>query len=134
MAKVLFARLCREVKKNSQTGRYSLKGKFANLTWMDALVSFVFVVYWHGYIGERFSQSFTLMDEVGNILDETPTMEYEMNNQEINVSTAFFYTTFPQAGCYYVNIYQNGVCTKTVPLHVIESQRSQEAAHNDEAV
>lgn len=134
MAKVLYVRLCREVKKNTQTGRYSLMGKIAKLTWMDALVSFVFVVYWHGYSGERFSQSFTLMDEMGNILNETPTTECELNNQEINISTAFFYTTFPHVGRYHVNIYQNGFCTKTIPLHLIDARQSRVAAHNDEAV
>src|SRR5262245_22374109 len=122
MANVLFARLCKEVKKNTHTGRYSLRGKFDNLTWMDALTDFVLVVYWHGYIGERFSQSFTLMDEAGNILDETPITECELIDQQINMSTAFFDTSFPHAGSYHLNVYQNGICTKTIPLPVIESQ------------
>lgn len=95
MANVLFARLRREVK---------------------------LVVYWHGYVGEKFSQSFTLMDEAGNILDETPTTECELTDQEINTSTVFFYPILSHAGCYHVNIYQNGVCTKTMPLPVIDSQ------------
>jgi hypothetical protein len=134
MANILFTRLCREIKKDEQTGKNLLMGESDNLAWMNSGVGFVLAVYWLGYIGERFSLSYALMDEADNILDDSPTMECEFIGDEINVCTANFHTAFPQAGPYHVNIYQNGICAKTIPMHVIESQRRQdEAAYNNES-
>jgi hypothetical protein len=135
MANILFTRLCREMKKDEQTGKNLLMGESDKLAWMNSGVGFVLAVYWLGYIGERFSLSYALMDEADNILAHPPTMECEFIGDEINLSTANFYTAFPHAGSYHVNIYQNGICAKTIPVHVIESQRRREkAAYNDESV
>jgi hypothetical protein len=92
MAHILFTRLCREIKQDDQTGKDLLLGESDHLAWMSVGVGFVLAIYWLGYIGE-----------------------------EINVSTANFYAAFPCAGSYRVNIYQNGICAKTIPVHVIES-------------
>jgi hypothetical protein len=122
MAYILFTRLCCEIKKDELTGKDLLMGESDNLAWMNAGVSFVLAVYWLGYVGESFSLSYTLMDEADNILDQHPIMECEFIGEEINVNTVNFYTAFP--GSYHVNIHQNGGCTTTIPVHVIESERS----------
>jgi hypothetical protein len=122
MAYILFTRMCHEIQKEELTGKDLLMGESDNFAWMNAGVSFVLAVYWLGYIGESFSLSYTLMDEADNILDQHPITECEFTGEEINVSTANFYTAFP--GSYHVNIYQNGLGTTTIPVHVIESERS----------
>jgi hypothetical protein len=120
VAKVMYARLCREIKRDNQTNRYSLIGSFVDLAFTNAPIGFVFVVYWDGDTLEAFSQSFALVDEAGNILDQTPTLECVLNDQHANISTAIFYTIFPSSGHYNVRIYQNGICTETIPIQVIE--------------
>ena len=121
MANILFARLCHEIKTDELTGKNLLIGDSENLAWINAGVSFVIAVYWLGYIGERFGLSHTLMDEADNILDRRPMTECEFIGEEINVSTENFCATFPHAGSYHVNIYQNGICAKTIPVQVIAS-------------
>jgi hypothetical protein len=124
MAYILFTRIGREIKKDEQTSKNLLMGESDNLAWINSGVGFVLAVYWLGYIGERFSLSYALMDEADKILDHHPTTECEFIGEEINVSIANFYAAFPNAGSYHVNIYQNGICAQTIPVHVIESQRS----------
>ena len=121
MANILFTRLCRDIKTDEQTGKNLLMGESDNLAWMNSGVGFVLAVYWLGYIGERFSLSYALMDEADNILDHPPTTECEFIGDEININTANFHTAFPQAGSYHVNIYQNGICAKSIPVQVIAS-------------
>lgn len=121
MANILFTRLCREIKQDELTGKNLLKGDSEHLPWINAGVGFVLAVYWLGYIGERFSLSYTLMDEADNILDHPPITECEFTGEEVNLSTANFYAAFPHAGSYHVNIYQNGICSQTVPVQLIES-------------
>ena len=72
MANILFTRLGREIKKDEQTGKNLLVGEADHLAWMNPGVGFVLAVYWLGYIGERFSLSYALMDEADNILDRPP--------------------------------------------------------------
>ena len=120
MAKVMFARLCREIKKNGQGRSYSLVGSFAHIKWVKGPVGFVCVVYWEK-ANETFHQSFALTDESGNILDETPSNECVLTRQGENISTAFFYASLPQAGCYYINVFQNGVRIESIPLQVMET-------------
>ena len=120
MANILFTRLCREIQKDDLTGKNILVGDSENLAWMNAGVGFVIAVYWLGYIGERFSLSYTLTDEAENILNHSPITECEFIGEEVNLSTANFYAAFPP-GSYHVNVYQNGICAKTIPVHVIES-------------
>jgi len=43
-------------------------------------------------------------------------LEHELEN----IGTAFFYVLFPSPGRYYIDIYQNGVCTDTIPFDVID--------------
>lgn len=126
MAYILFTRLCSEIKKDEPTGKDLLMGDSENLVWIDAGVGFVLAVYWLGYIGESFSLSYALMDEADNILDHPPITECEFIGEEINVSITNFYAAFAHPGSYHINIYQNGLCTKTISLDVIESQRSPE--------
>ena len=126
MAYILFTRLCREIEKDEQTGKNLLVGESDNLAWINSGVDFVLAVYWLGYIGERFSLSYSLMDEADNILDQPSVTECEFIGEEINVSIANFYAAFRHPGGYHVNIYQNGLCTKTIPLDVIEPQKSPE--------
>ena len=126
MPKVIFARLCREIKKNQQSGLYSLVGSFAHIEWMKGPVGFVCVVYWEP-ANETFRQSFALADEAGNILDETPSTECVLTTQGENVSTAFFYVSFPQAGRYNITVYQNGVCIEAIPLQVMEALQISES-------
>jgi hypothetical protein len=121
MANILFTRLCREIQKDELTGKNLLVGDSEALAWLDAGVGFVIAVYWLGYIGERFSLSHTLVDEADNILDHPPARECEFIGEEVKLSTENFYAAFPQAGSYQINIYQNGICAKTIPVHVIES-------------
>ena len=127
MANILLTRLCREIKTDELTGKHFCVGDSEALAWLNAGVGFVIAVYWLGYIGERFSLSYTLVDEADNILDRPPEMECEFIGEEVNLSTANFYAAFPQAGSYHVNVYQNGICAQTIPVHVIESLGSQEA-------
>jgi hypothetical protein len=121
MANILFTRLGREIKKDEQTGKNLLMGESDDLAWTNSGVGFVLAVYWLGYIGERFSLSYALIDEADNILDHSPATECEFIRDEINIHTANFQTAFPQAGSYHVNIYQNGICAKTIPVQVIAS-------------
>jgi uncharacterized protein DUF6941 len=120
VAKVINTRFCREVRRNDQTGLYSLVGSFVDLTFTNTPIGFVFVVYWLGNIDEMFRQSFALLDEAGNILDETPTSDFVLKRRQTNISTAIFYTIFPSAGRYNVNIYQDGICTEIIPMQVFE--------------
>jgi hypothetical protein len=124
MANILFTRLGREIQKDEETGKHLLMGESDALAWMNSGVGFVLAVYWLGYIGERFSLSYALMDEADNILDHSPAMECEFTRDEIEIDTANFQAAFPHAGRYYVNIYQNGICAKTIPVQLIESQTS----------
>ena len=126
MAYILFTRLCREIEKDEQTGKDLLMGESDNLAWINSGVGFMLAVYWLGYIGESFSLFYALMDEADNILSHPPVTECEFLREEINVSIANFYAAFPHPGSYHINIYQNGLCTKTLSLDVIESQRSLE--------
>jgi hypothetical protein len=66
------------------------------------------------------------MDEANNALDYPPQTECEFISEEINLSIANFYAAFPHPGSYHINIYQNGLCTKTISLDVNEPQRSLE--------
>jgi len=124
MAHILFTRLGREINKDELTGRDLLMEESDNLAWMNASVGFVLAVYWLGYIGESFSLSYTLMDEADKILDRPPITECEFIREEINVSTANFYAAFPHTGSYHIDIYQNGLLTTTIPVHVIGSEQS----------
>lgn len=124
MAHILFTRLCREIKQDEQTGKNLLDGESDHLAWINSGVGFVLAVYWLGYIGESFSLSYALMDEVDNILNHPPITECEFIGEEINVSIADFYAIFPHPGAYHINIYQNGLCTKIISLDVSEFQRS----------
>ena len=124
MAYILFTRLCREIKKDEQTGKNILMGESDNLAWINSGVGFVLAVYWLGYIGESFSLSYALMDEADQILNHPPITECEFVGEEINLSIANFYTAFPHPGAYHINIYQNGLHTKTISLDVMEFQRS----------
>jgi len=120
VAKAIYTRFCGEVRRNHQTGLYSLAGSFVDLTFTKTPIGFVLVVYWLGKINETFRQSYALLDEMGNILDETPTSDFVLKHPQVNMSTAMFYTIFPSVGRYNVNIYQDGVCTKIIPFQVIE--------------
>ncbi len=122
MAKVMFARLCKEIKKNQQSGLYSLIASFAHIKLTKGPVGFVCVVYWER-ADETFHQSFALMDEMDNLLDEMPSTECVLTTQGENIGTAFFYASFPRAGCYHISVYQNGVCIETIPLQVMEASQ-----------
>ena len=124
MAKVIFTRFCREARRNNQTGLYSLVGSFVDLTFTNTPIGFVLVVYWLGNIDETFRQSYALLDERGNILDETPTSDFVLKHSQVNMSTAIFYTIFPSTGRYNVNIYQDGICTEISPFQVIEPRHT----------
>ena len=127
MAYILFTRLCREIYEEEQTGKNVLMGEFDQLPWINTGVDFVLAVYWLGYIGESFSLSYALIDEADNILDRPPITECEFTGEEINVSMVNFYAAFSHPGAYHINIYQNGLCAKILPLDVIEAQRTTES-------
>lgn len=122
MVRVLFARLCKEIRRNQQTGLFSLVRSFAHLRWTNGPVGFVCVFYWEK-ADETFCQSFALPDEAGNLLEETPSTECVLNPHRETVSTAFFYASFPQAGRYRIRVHQNGVCIETIPLPVVEASQ-----------
>jgi len=126
MAKVIYARLCKKIKRDKQTGSYALVGSFATLPWTDAPTSFVLVVYWLG-TNETFQQTFAITDADGTLLDQTPATECVLGDKRINVSTAFFHVVFPRSGYYSINVFQNGVCIEAIPLPVIEAEQ---AIHN----
>jgi hypothetical protein len=121
MARVVYARLGSRIKRNEQTGSYSLMGSFTALSLINTPVSFVLIVYWPA-TDETFPQSFAITDGQGNLLDQTPTTQCVLKSRQINTSTAFFHTVFPRAGQYNINVYQNGICTETIPLAVTEVQ------------
>jgi hypothetical protein len=123
MAHILFTRLCHEIKQDGQTGKDILMEESDHLAWINSGVGFVLAVYWLGYIGESFSLSYALMDEVDNILNHPPITECEFIGEEINVSIANFNAAFPRPGAYHINIYQNGLCAKTISLDVVQLQR-----------
>ena len=128
MAKVMYARLCKKIKRDKQTGSYALIGSFAALPWTDTPTSFVLVVYWSG-ANETFQQTFAITDADGNLLDQTPTTECVLRDRRINISTAFFHAAFPRSGYYSINVFQNGVCIESIPLPVIEAEQT---VHNPE--
>ena len=120
VAKVMFARLCRGIKKDQQTGLYSLVGSFTQLRLSNGPVGFACVVYWKRG-KETFRQSFVLRDEAGNILDATPAIEFVLTREGQNISTALFYASFPQAGQYSIDVYQNGTSVENIPFKVVEA-------------
>jgi len=123
VAKVIFARLCKEIKKDLQGGLYSLVGVFTHLRLPNGPVGFVCVVYWERG-EETFRQSFVLRDEAGNILDETPATECVLTKQGKNVSTAFFYVSFPSVAQYSIDVYRNGARVESIPFKVVEPYQS----------
>src|SRR5215216_1509228 len=118
MAEIISWDFCSEVLENKETGRYSALGPIDNLTFNNSDVRFVLVVYWLGVAGESFSQSFALVDDAGNILNEVPETEYIFTKLPQNISIVRFYIRFPQIGRYSINIKQNGICIQTVPVNV----------------
>jgi hypothetical protein len=106
------------MKPDKETGRYFPLGPIDNFVFSNRDVRFVFVVYWLGVPGESFSQSFTMMDAAGNILNEVPETEYRFTRLPQNISVARFQTRFPQTGHYSINIKQNGISIATVPVNV----------------
>jgi hypothetical protein len=118
MAEIISWDFCSEIVENKETGRYSPLGSIDNLAFSDSDVRFVFVVYWLGVAGESFSQSFALVDDAGNILNEVPETEYRFSKLPQNISVARFHTRFPQMGRYSINIKQNDICIATVPVNV----------------
>lgn len=122
VAKVMFARFCRGIKKNERDELYSLVGRFAHLAWVPVPVTFVCVVYWERG-NETFRQSFALRDELGNLLDETPATKCVLTRGRDTISTAFFYASFPRTGNYTIDVYQNGLCIHSIPLEVIEAEQ-----------
>lgn len=120
MAKVLYSHLCWGLKKDEQTNTFLPLRPFESLVWIDYPVLFTFVVYWTGHIGECFSQSFALVDEAGNILDEMPKMECVLTSHFDTIGAAYFYTIFPRIGRYFINVLQNDICIEDVPLNVID--------------
>jgi len=121
MAEIISWDFCSEILENKETGRYSALGPIDNFTFSKSDVRFVLVVYWQGVAGESFSQSFALVDDAGNILNEVPETEYIFTKLPQNISIVRFYIRFPQIGRYSINIKQNGICIQTVPVNVNES-------------
>jgi len=118
MAEIISWDFCSEIVENKETGRYYPLGPIDNIAFSNSDVHFVFVVYWLGVPGESFSQSFTLMDDSGNILKEVPETEYRVSRLPQNISVARFHIRFPQMGLYSINIKQNGISIATVPVNV----------------
>jgi hypothetical protein len=118
MAQIISWDFCSEIVENKETGRYSPLEPIDNFAFSNRQVRFVFVVYWLGVPGESFSQSFTLMDDAGNILNEVPETEYRLTKLPQNISVARFQTRFPQMGHYSINIKQNGITIAAVPVNV----------------
>jgi len=129
MAKVMYARLGSRIKRNEQTGSYSLAGGFTALPRINAPISFVLVVFWQD-TNETFQQFFAIADGQGNLLDQTPTMECVLKTGQINTSTAFFHTVFPLSGQYSIRVYQNGVCTENIPLAVTGAEKTDDGHHS----
>ena len=118
MAEIISWDFCSELIENTETGRYSPLEPIDNFTFSNSDVRFVFVVYWLGVAGESFGQSFALVDDAGNILNEVPETEYRITKLPQNISVARFYIRFPQMGRYSINIKQNGTCIATAPIYV----------------
>ena len=118
MAEIISWDFCSEIVENKETGRYSPLGPIDNFSFSNSYVGFVFVVYWLGVPGESFSQSFTLMDDAGHVLNEVPETEYRFTRLPQNISVARFHIRFPQMGRYSINIKQNGISIATVPVNV----------------
>jgi len=125
MAKVMYARLGSRIKRNEQTGSYFLAGSFTALPRINAPISFVLIVFWHD-TNETFQQFFAIVDEQGNLLDQTPATECVLRAGQINSSTAFFHTVFPSSGPYSIQVYQNGICTEKIPLAVTAAENTSE--------
>ena len=123
MAKVMYARLGSRIRRNEQTGLYSLAGGFTALPRINAPISFVLLVFWRD-TNETFQQSFAIVDGQGNLLDRTPTTECVLKVGQINTSTAFFHAAFSPSGQYSVQVYQNGVCTENIPLAVAAPEKT----------
>ena len=118
MAEIISWDFCSEIIENQETGRYSPLGPIDNFTFSNSDVGFVFVVYWLGVAGESFSQSFALVDDAGNILNDVPETEYILTKQPQNISVVPFLVMFPRSGRYSLHIKQNGICIQTVPVNV----------------
>src|SRR5689334_22485064 len=117
MAKIMYTRLGSRIRRNEQTGSYSLGGSFTTLPRINAPISFVLLVFWRD-TDETFQQSFAIVDGQGNLLDRIPTTECVLKVGQINTSTAFFHTAFSPSEQYSVQVYQNGVCTDNIPLAI----------------
>jgi len=126
MAKVMYARLCRKIKRDKQTGSYSLIGSFVTLELTNYPISFALVVYWAG-TNETFQQSFAILDADGNLLDQTPATECILGEKRSNISTAFFHAVFPRAGHYSINVFRNSDCIEAIPLDITEAQQTSES-------
>jgi hypothetical protein len=100
MPKVFYTYLCWGLKKAEQTGTFLPHRPFERVVWSDSPVLFTCLVCWTGRIGERFSQSFALVDERGHVLDEMPKMDCELTSHFDTISAAYFCTVFPRSGRY----------------------------------
>src|SRR5262245_13778901 len=103
MAEIISWQFCSEMIENNETGRYSPLGLIENFALSQNIVGFVFVVYWLGVAGESFSQSFALVDDAGNILNEVPETEYVVTKLPQNISVVPFIAKFPRTGRYSIN-------------------------------
>lgn len=119
MAKVLYSFLCRELKKDNQTGNYLPFRTIHSFELVDFPVLFTFMVYWAGEVGEGFEQSFALVDDAGSVLDEMPKMECVLTSRYDNIGAGFFYAIFPRVGRYTINIFVNGVCIEDFTFDVL---------------
>lgn len=119
MAGIKYSRLCRGIRQDKQTGKYSFDGVFERLTLSRMPVLFVFAVCWDGKVGETFKQSFALVDSDGSVLDAIPETKFVLDKDLENIGIGYFYVTFPSIGEYSICVYQNGKCIETIPLTVI---------------
>jgi hypothetical protein len=101
-------------------GKYSVVGALDSFPLSDTFLTFVFIVYWDGDDGETFRQSFSLVDDVGNILDTTSETNYVLSRESENIGVAYFDATVCHAGKYFVKVYQDRLCTETIPLDIVQ--------------
>lgn len=111
MPEFKLALLCQGLDQNTQTGNYSLYEVFQSVEAKQNPqgINFILVAFWHGEVGEKFKQSFTVLDSKGQILADSPSTVITIAYPQHNTINPFHGVIPPIPGKYSININVEGI-------------------------
>lgn len=120
MPKVLFTHFCERLERDPITHHYSLHRVFNKISAHKKPFSFFLVVYWAGEIGETFTQSFVITDNLGNVKEDGIQARLTIKDVDDNMGAAYFQNLiFDSPGRFQVHVDADGITCATVPLFIV---------------